>query len=861
MKKTLICLTLVLVLFIENVEAQNRINIRVPYLGDISIPIEKVQSGKSKPKRQQIIPQPPLQEQRENTVTTINSRKTMVGIQIFLNKKLLDEAMVTVIWQKDKRTKPVILGTGYTENGKVRIELPLTQEQKTSGLFNAKISWDVYSHTESMPDFPRSQNYAFMLSTPKLPVQSVVRNETTENISPPETPEVAEKPEIPNSPSVIVPEISPVTADGGTLNGNSYALLIGVDKYPGINNGQNDLQYAGNDMRALKNIFEKLGYKQIILMTDDAAPEFRPTKANIERQITEIATGLQQDDRFFAAFSGHGLMFEKECYLCPTDAAGNDETLIKTLVSRKWIYDLLDDNTRCQARHKVLLIDACRDKPFGRAMRGIGIVSDGHKHGFFILGSCSEGQRSYEHEMLQHGVFSYFMMQGLTGDADSNHDEKISVMEIFNYVSKRTPVFVKEEYKTSQTPELHGTFTNDFPLVQGKLSVMPLSGFNKDYEEFVKFELLGKLTNDAFFNSKSIKTIDAWKKGADSNIPEAMFLYSRCLANGYGNVTKDFAGAVEMCRKAAEQNCPAAQYRLGLLFQAGAKDKVVIPQNIEQSIFWLTKAAEAGYAPAYNQLGLHLHDGLSGKKDAKAAHSWFKKAMDGGSMAGQYNVGVNYKLGIPGFLPQDVNKAIELFRILAEKGYPLALKEMAYAYINGTGGLQKNEAEAFKYSLKSAEQGNESAQLLIGYFYETGTGVSKNPFEAFRWYQAAVEQEYAPAFVKLARCYHIGIGTEKSLIDAAKWSQKSADKNEPDGLGFLGYLYYQGHGVPQDLKKAKELLEQATALGCNEAKPILDIVEHDLRIEEMKESIDNQLETDKTLTPEQERILRAIRTL
>ena len=43
-------------------------------------------------------------------------------------------------------------------------------------------------------------------------------------------------------------------------------------------------------------------------------------------------------------------------------------------------------------------------------------------------------------------------------------------------------------------------------------------------------------------------------------------------------------------------------------------------------------------------------------------------------------------------------------------------------------------AEAVKWWHKLAEQGDEGAQLLLGQFYERGTGVERDYAEAYFWY-------------------------------------------------------------------------------------------------------------------------------
>ena len=55
-------------------------------------------------------------------------------------------------------------------------------------------------------------------------------------------------------------------------------------------------------------------------------------------------------------------------------------------------------------------------------------------------------------EEAKHGMFSYFLMKGMEGDADTNSDNKITARELHAYVEQN----VVQQSSGSQTPELQG---------------------------------------------------------------------------------------------------------------------------------------------------------------------------------------------------------------------------------------------------------------------------------------------------------------------------------------------------------------------------------------------------------------------
>jgi uncharacterized caspase-like protein len=48
--------------------------------------------------------------------------------------------------------------------------------------------------------------------------------------------------------------------------------------------------------------------------------------------------------------------------------------------------------------------------------------------------SCGPNELSYESSELKHGYFTYYLIKGLAGEADSNRDSKIQYNEIDNYL-------------------------------------------------------------------------------------------------------------------------------------------------------------------------------------------------------------------------------------------------------------------------------------------------------------------------------------------------------------------------------------------------------------------------------------------
>src|SRR5579864_1542680 len=77
--------------------------------------------------------------------------------------------------------------------------------------------------------------------------------------------------------------------------------------------------------------------------------------------------------------------------------------------------------------------------------------------------------------------------------------------------------------------------------------------------------------------------------------------------------------------------------------------------------------------------------------------------------------------------------------------------------------------DLFSQIRKKAEQGNPEAELALGSFYASGTGVSRSPSKAFKWHQKAAEHGLARAQYQLGMDYGQGVGVKEDQAVALTW--------------------------------------------------------------------------------------------
>ncbi len=271
----------------------------------------------------------------------------------------------------------------------------------------------------------------------------------------------------PNQPGPA-PQTMPGTAGSTASVSGRWALLIGVDDY----HWARKLEYCGADMRALRERLVASGFPDghVYLLHDKADEnKYRPMKSSVEEHLRLVLGLVEPNDLVLVAFSGHGVHLDGKSYLCPADAKLEEPA---SLVSVDLVYELLQ---KSRAAMKLLLVDACRNDPRPKGERSL-TPSDGTRQfaaamenppqGILLLTSCAPDEIAHEDKDFGHGVFMHYLLQGLRGEADANHNGRVSLMELYLYANDQTKSYVAKKYFGSQRPALKGQIDDDFDLSQ-----------------------------------------------------------------------------------------------------------------------------------------------------------------------------------------------------------------------------------------------------------------------------------------------------------------------------------------------------------------------------------------------------------
>lgn len=228
--------------------------------------------------------------------------------------------------------------------------------------------------------------------------------------------------------------------------GQKYALIIGISRYRNSNHIPN-LEYADVDARSLYEFLQQpaaggFSRENMLLLSNEEA-----TLASIRQALTDFVGRASTNDLLLIFFAGHGApdrFAPQNLYVIAHDT--QVENMPKTALAMPELLRYVEQNIK--SKRAVLLMDAChsaglstsgtRDLPNNLANQYLEQLLY-QEEGRAVITSSDVNERS--HESIKwgngHGVFTYYVLEGLKGRADSNHDRFVSVGELFRYVRQK----------------------------------------------------------------------------------------------------------------------------------------------------------------------------------------------------------------------------------------------------------------------------------------------------------------------------------------------------------------------------------------------------------------------------------------
>jgi len=246
------------------------------------------------------------------------------------------------------------------------------------------------------------------------------------------------------------------TKINGQSNRNAVALVIGIADYTRAPAAV----YADSDANVFSDYARRaLGISQsnIKVLTNTGASRTdlqvaikRWLRGRIEKGKTDV----------YVFYAGHGLASPdgNDLYLLPYN--GEPSLLEETSIQRTELFDVI---AAASPKSATVFLDTCYsglsrgEETLLASARPILIKPKQQTapKGFTVFSAASGGQISSGLDEAKHGLFSYYLMKGMEGDADGNKDRAITAGELHAYVLKN----VKSQairLGREQVPELQG---------------------------------------------------------------------------------------------------------------------------------------------------------------------------------------------------------------------------------------------------------------------------------------------------------------------------------------------------------------------------------------------------------------------
>ncbi len=265
-------------------------------------------------------------------------------------------------------------------------------------------------------------------------------------------------------------DMNPSTSSGqSTTVGKRFAVIIGISDYK--DSRIPSLRYSSTDAKAIyKWAISPNGGKYapscVKLLVDKDA-----TAKNIKHSLFAWLKSALEEDVVTIYFAGHGSPeapdSPENLFFLPYDTQYDDiattgfpmwdiETALKRFIKAKKVVVIAD---ACHAGGVGKSFDIARRanrsikrNPISSGLQNLSKIGDG----VCVITASDESQFSQESKDWGggHGVFTYFLLKGLKGEADYNNDNLVTLGELIPFLSEQ----VRRETSNAQCPTVAGKF-------------------------------------------------------------------------------------------------------------------------------------------------------------------------------------------------------------------------------------------------------------------------------------------------------------------------------------------------------------------------------------------------------------------
>ncbi len=260
-----------------------------------------------------------------------------------------------------------------------------------------------------------------------------------------------------SAPSITVDVDQPLPK-ASPKDPSAVAVVIGIERYGGRIPG---VPFAERDARIVKEYTTTLlgvPEENLLFLSNEQATKAQIMTA-LEGKLRDYVTPNQS--HVYVYYAGHGAPDPDTLtpYLVPYD--GDPAYPKESCYSMDSFYRALKD---LRAKSVTVMLDSCFSGISGRGQTDVALLADARPlmvkpegaklpSGVTVLAASTSKQISTSYPEMKHGLFTYFLLKGLRGEA--YQDGKLTVSTLQNYLSQKVPERARRMGRT-QTPVLHG---------------------------------------------------------------------------------------------------------------------------------------------------------------------------------------------------------------------------------------------------------------------------------------------------------------------------------------------------------------------------------------------------------------------
>jgi hypothetical protein len=238
---------------------------------------------------------------------------------------------------------------------------------------------------------------------------------------------------------------------GGAKGRDAVALIIGISQYR--DEAIPQVRYARRDAEIMASYLESVAgvaRSKMKVLLDEGA-----TSGDLEAYVEEwLPRRVTSETTVFVYYAGHGMpnLSNGKAFLVPYD--GHPDFASK-LYPLDRLYEKLD---QLPSKQVVVMLDSCFSGATGRSVlpsgarpMGLAMESTVLKKAV-VLSAASGTQISSDYDDEGHGLFTYFLLKGLRGEADKDGNGIVQVEELYDFVKNEVTRVASEKLNRDQNP-------------------------------------------------------------------------------------------------------------------------------------------------------------------------------------------------------------------------------------------------------------------------------------------------------------------------------------------------------------------------------------------------------------------------